>query len=274
MYLLYLIILIVLINTIAIINSNRSNYYSYYRAEKYIKRNNNIMIEDIVEEKFVPRKIIQTYKNIDLVPEKIIDNIKEKNPNWEYNFYNDNDCIKFLNENYGKDFVDKFNSFKKGAHKSDLFRLCWLYKNGGVYIDIDTEIISSLDDILVNIDNNFTFMQNTLRGGYYEYYLNKVFGYTQNTLINSFIITNKGNKNIKKCIENVMKINQEDLKNNYGLILFVMQKTFNGDMDYQIFEKESRPNNIFGGKHAIYDRNNKLIGYSKYDNYSDGKFLS
>ena len=85
----------------------------------------------------IPRKIFQCYKTREDVPNKVFNTIKKLNPNWEYNFYDDKDCINFLEKFYGKEYVDKFNGFKSGAHKADLWRYCVLYIYGGVYIDID-----------------------------------------------------------------------------------------------------------------------------------------
>ena len=161
---------------------------------------------------------------------------------------------------------------KRGAHKADLFRLCWLYKYGGIYIDIDIEIIKSLDEIVKNIDD-FTIMQNDLRNSYYDDMTSRIFNCKHKTLINSFIIVNKGNKYIKECIENIMKITQEDLENNYPLILFVMQQTFKDNINYQVFERSDKKFIPFiPQRMEIYDKYDKKIGYSCYKNYKNGEF--
>lgn len=270
----YIILFLILCLIIDILRSNRSNYYNYIDSKKILERKREKKIEYHIEEtQGIPKKIIQTYKKKDLIPTNIIKNITDKNLDWEYNFYDDEECVNFLYEEFGKEYVDKFYSFKKGAHKSDLFRICWLYVNGGVYIDIDTEIIIKLDDIIDNIENDFTILQNRIRNrGRFEKYISSLFGYHHETLINSLIIVNKGNKYIKKCIENIMKINQEDLENNYGLILFVMQQTLKNNIKYQIFEEPTSPILFIYNRDGIYDKNNKLIGYSKYKNYKNGFF--
>ena len=265
------IILAILIHVVLEIDMvrNHSSINSNYskKSKNIIERNNNINVKFIEEEKIIPKKILQTYKSFNSVPSYVVDNIKKLNQDWEYCFYDDNDCIDFLNKEFGKTFVDKFNSFKKGAHKSDLFRICWLYINGGVYIDIDTELIVGLNDIVKNVDS-FTILQNdtptTIQGTLIYNFFKK-----HDTLINSFMVINKGNKYIKKCIENIMKINQEDLKD-YPMVLFVMQNTLKDNIKYQLFER--RPQYLTNKRMEIYDKYDNLVGYSCYEKYKKGEF--
>ena len=255
-----------------IIIENRINLNSFKDCKTILDRKNNIEIKNIEKSNDIPKKIIQCHKNIDIVPNYVTNNVKDKNPDWEYNFYDNSQQLKFLKEEYGQVFADKYKSFKKGAHKCDLFRVCWLYKYGGIYIDIDTEIIKPLDDIVKNV-NHFTIMQNDMRGLYYNDIISNIFGVKHKTLINSFIITNRGNKYIKKCIEDIMKVDQNDLEKNYGAILFVMQHSLSENIEYQIFE---RPGNLFlpiKNRMVIYDKNNEKIGYSCYENYKNGNFI-
>ena len=168
--------------------------------------------------------------------------------------------------------LDKFNSFKKGAHKSDLFRLCWLYKNGGVYIDIDSEITVPLDQVISKI-NDFTIMKNTYRKNLYDDVISRMLNVKHETLINSFIVSKKGDERLKRCIEAIMKIEQSDLENNYPLILFVMQKVLRNDLEYQVFEKIDNTFIPFlSGEGVMYDKEDQIIGYSKYRQYSEGSF--
>ena len=53
---------------------------------------------------------------------------------------------QFLEKNYDKDVVDTFARLK-GAHKADLFRYCYLYTHGGIYVDIKTEFIEPLNSV-------------------------------------------------------------------------------------------------------------------------------
>ena len=119
-----------------------------YYANETISKLNNLKqdLPTVKEEKFIPKKILQTYKDNNL-PSFVKENLQKLNPYWEYHFYDDEKVKDFLKEEYPDYVLKKFNSFDRGAHKADLFRLCWLYKNGGVYIDIDVEFFDSLDNL-------------------------------------------------------------------------------------------------------------------------------
>ena len=107
----------------------------------------------------IPKVIIQTYYDKSKIPDKVYKNIRKYAPDYKHIVYDDNDCINFLalfDKTYTKisklNVVDKFKSFQKGAHKADLFRYCYLYHYGGIYIDIKTELIKPIDELF--IDNN------------------------------------------------------------------------------------------------------------------------
>ena len=102
----------------------------------------------------IPKKIYLSYKTKD-IPKYIIPNIKKIYPDYEIELYDDKDCIKFLKKNYGQLYVDIFNFLKDGPIKADFWRLCILYKYGGIYFDIDLEHIKNINEI-INDDTYFT----------------------------------------------------------------------------------------------------------------------
>lgn len=95
----------------------------------------------------IPKIIIQTYQNKKKIPNKVYKNIKKYGENYKHLIYDDNDCINFLKKYFNPIIYKTFLKLKKGAHKADLFRYCFLYINGGIYLDIKTELIKSLDEI-------------------------------------------------------------------------------------------------------------------------------
>jgi hypothetical protein len=241
-------------------------YFSYYKknrknidqvnlAKKIIKRENLYQIENITDKKFY-KNILQTYKSFHQVPSYIINNVKNKNPDWEYYFYDDYQIKDFLLKEYGQAYVDKFDSFKSGAHKADLFRLCWLYKNGGVYIDIDMEILKPLDEIIEN--NEGDLIMPLSRDCNVE------------RLFNAFIITNKGNSKIRECIEKIMLVTQQDLEDNYVLILYLMQETIGKDINYAFIERNINLTEL-DTFWVLLNKNNERIANCRYKNYDGGK---
>jgi len=254
---LILIILIILILILYVVIAKSIFYYKIYEEERVrddvMKRKKIDFIINIEDEgKNIPHIIMQTYKSINSVPELVFDNIKNQNPDWEYNFLDDKEIEKFLKKEYPPQILQKFNSFSHGAHRADLFRLCWLYKKGGVYVDIDTQLLKPLNQIIK--DKKLIIPITDVDG-------------SRKRLLNCFMVSKKGNPLILECIKSVMKINNKDLYNNYRLILRVMEKTIEGKYNYEFIEKRES-GGLFGKEEwAIFDQENQKIANSKYKNY-------
>lgn len=85
----------------------------------------------------------------------IVDMIKKRCPDWQYEHYTDDDIILFFGENPITEFpnvIAKFYLLDYGEHRADLFRYYFLYVKGGVYMDMDAMIQSPIDDIVGNAD--------------------------------------------------------------------------------------------------------------------------
>jgi len=74
-------------------------------------------------------------------------NILFYNPDYIYEIYTEDSCIKFLKEYFPK-YLDLFYIIERPQYKSDLMRYLILFIKGGIYIDIDMQLISSLDKII------------------------------------------------------------------------------------------------------------------------------
>lgn len=79
-----------------------------------------------------------TYDNLDRIPKYVKDRFKTFGKGLQIIYVDDKKGLQFLKENYGDAYVNRFNAFKKGAHKADLLRYAILYKYGGIYMDIKT----------------------------------------------------------------------------------------------------------------------------------------
>ena len=95
--------------------------------------------------------LFQTSKK-EKMDDYVIDMIKLKlGNNWKYEYYNDDDIIRFFKANPIDDLsniIEKFHSLPTGAHKADLFRYYYLYINGGVFMDSDAMIYAKIEDIV------------------------------------------------------------------------------------------------------------------------------
>jgi mannosyltransferase OCH1-like enzyme len=162
---------------------------------------------DFIEPDYVqkiPKTIIQTneseiYK--DLYHENAVTSLKLLNPEYEYIFFDNIKRREFIKNNFDTQTLEAYDVLVPGAYKADLFRYCYLYKNGGCYFDhkiISREplrnIIKSDDEFLICIDYD---RQNTL---------NRLSGCS--SYLNSVIMVTENNKNLLKmidvCVDNIL----------------------------------------------------------------------
>ncbi len=106
----------------------------------------------------ISKKVFQIYHDKNLVSTKIIDDIKNKNPDYEYYLYDFEEGIQFVRNNFESVLSEKIiihlNNLESKAHKSDLLRYCLLYIYGGVYIDIDLKQKMTFNEIISLSDNS------------------------------------------------------------------------------------------------------------------------
>jgi len=85
----------------------------------------------------IPKVIIQTDETADLPPLKYnsVMSFIELNPEYEYIFYDKKDRRRYINNNFGPEVLEAYDTLVPGAYRADLFRYCYLYLNGGCYFD-------------------------------------------------------------------------------------------------------------------------------------------
>lgn len=97
----------------------------------------------------IPKVIHQTWKNAD-VPGKWIpyqDSWKKHNPDYEYKFWTDQDIDVFM-KNHFNDYYDFFCGLTPIIKKVDIFRYCLMYREGGIYADMDMECLKPIHEII------------------------------------------------------------------------------------------------------------------------------
>jgi len=120
--------------------SHKLSVYNNKLYQKLLLRSIFNPTHDIV----IPLKIYQTWhtKNLPPLMKRCTNLLKKANPEFEYYLYDDNDCIKFIYNNFDSDVLWAFNQLIPGAYKADLWRYCILYIKGGIYIDIKYNCIN------------------------------------------------------------------------------------------------------------------------------------
>jgi hypothetical protein len=107
---------------------------------------------------FVPKVIMQTHYDLGSVPAKVAAQFERLAPDFERVLFEDGEAASFIRKHYSEDMAAVFENFSTGAFKADFFRYCYLYIEGGVYLDIKTELVVPLHDIYEELRNNGTSM--------------------------------------------------------------------------------------------------------------------
>lgn len=143
-------------------NSNNSfhNSTDIYRRDNYDTNNDN---KNKVK---IPKRIMQTWKNRN-IPEKWKSSpksIKRHMPDWEYVLMTDKDNRKLVKD-YFPDFLPYYDNFSYSIQRADAARYCYLYVYGGIYMDLDFEVLKPLDDMFIN-DNEVYLVSSSNIGSY------------------------------------------------------------------------------------------------------------
>lgn len=97
----------------------------------------------------IPKIIWQTYSDSKL-PDYVQNSVaswKDKNPGWEHKLYSEEDRVDFIKEHYPQ-YLVLYNNIVIPFIRADFWRYLALLKFGGVYADVDTICIESLENWL------------------------------------------------------------------------------------------------------------------------------
>jgi mannosyltransferase OCH1-like enzyme len=154
----------------------------------------------------IPKIIHQIwYQGVHNIPKKYYPNIASVQkycPDWEYRCWNSveiaNECKKFSEECY-----NCFNNYKYMHQKIDLAKYVLLHNYGGIYIDIDCEVLKPLDQLpgledkeLIVSKNSTNFLENMIANMSME----------GNLINNGVILSSPNNKYIRSILNNVVNI--------------------------------------------------------------------
>jgi len=190
----------------------------------------------------IPHVLFQTTKTNPL-DDYIIDMIQQQlDDSWKYEHYNDEGIINFFKENPIDDLPDvinKFHSFKNGAHKADLFRYYYLYIKGGFYLDSDAMIYHSINDIVKEYE--FVSVNSCMRWSV---------GTTESHFIFQGILgATPKHDIIKKALYNVYNTDPQIVEKHYMYFcedLFNIVKTYTNKDTIKVY------NEIYGGTDGDY----------------------
>lgn len=89
----------------------------------------------------IPRILVQFWDNAKAIPTDVQKCIDSWQPFEEYGFdrllFDDESARIFITNNFNSHYLNAFEQCRHPAMRSDYFRLCYIYKNGGFYVDAD-----------------------------------------------------------------------------------------------------------------------------------------
>lgn len=109
----------------------------------------------------IPKIIYQTFRTADLpfVTRWHIARLKKKNPDYQYEFYDDQRIENFIASIYSDEVLSLYQKIDIGAAKADFFRYAILYKRGGIYLDIDSLAVTPFKNFIKETDEALIAME-------------------------------------------------------------------------------------------------------------------
>ena len=189
----------------------------------------------------IPKDIYICYKNLEELKE--YSSIwKKLNPEYTLHLYDDQMCIEFLEKNYSRLHAEIFKYIPEGPIKADFWRICILYRYGGLYVDADIEPIIPLRDF---IDDTADFISS--------------YCFCYNNMVNpQFLMSYSGDLILGRCINTYIKYYNEEKPYGYWdwSIVFIMKNILN---DIGINEKYY--------KNYLFTHNNKKYQFLQVIDY-------
>ena len=119
----------------------------------------------------IPRNFFQTFRSSNLPPrlERNAQEHRERNPGWHYQLFDDRQA-----EDFASSFDHRIGEAYRrinpayGAARADLLRHLLIYKFGGVYLDIKSELSRPLDEVLKPDDSYILTQWENGKGAVHE----------------------------------------------------------------------------------------------------------
>jgi len=155
-------------------------------------------------ENIIPKQVFMCWSTSILPPkmQEVIDQNRFLNPEFTFHIYDDIQCREYIQNNFEKEVVYAFDKLIPGAYKADLWRLCVLFIEGGIYLDIKFKCINGFTFKEVIDKEYFTLDIPSLS------WTNKMHG-----IYNGFMVCKSKNPFLWKCI---CKIVDNVEKEEYG----------------------------------------------------------
>jgi hypothetical protein len=180
--------------------------YVYY-VKKYKYQNNNltsILNNNIIHKSnsnsIIPMNVFQAWhsKNLPTKMNETIKSLRTQNQDFKFYLYDNNNCRNFIISNFSNEVLNAYDRLIPHAYKSDLWRYCILYKNGGIYLDVKYNCVDGFK--LNELIHSEHFASDRP-----EHFMNR------NGIYQAIIVTKPGNNVLLECINKIV----ENVNNKY-----------------------------------------------------------
>ena len=126
------------------------------KLQLYNKININF-ITKAVYNSVIPLNLYTCWHTSDLPPvmRENYNLLVKNNPEFNHYIYDENMCRTFLIENFDNNVIEAYDKLIPCAFKTDLWRYCILYINGGIYIDIKYQCTNNFKLIALTEEEHF-----------------------------------------------------------------------------------------------------------------------
>ena len=105
-------------------------------------------VENYLKNKLPPLNVLQTWKTTELISQhhELVMKMRVLNPNVKNLFFTDQTIEQFVLMFYPT-YFETFSNFKYPIQRIDFFRYLAIFHYGGLYLDLDMDIVKSFDDL-------------------------------------------------------------------------------------------------------------------------------
>jgi len=138
----------------------------------------------------IPKLIMQTWKT-DKVPDhwkQSQESIKSLMPGWKYVLMTDKDNRDFVVKHFPS-FIECYDNFEHPIQRADAIRYMWLYIHGGLYMDLDIQLVKPVDELFY-VDKDIYLVRSGNIGSVYT---------------NAFMAAKPKQKVFLKCLDEMKK---------------------------------------------------------------------
>jgi hypothetical protein len=98
----------------------------------------------------IPKKLYQTHKSskLPITLQELTKRMVQLNPELDYTFMDNDQCLEFITQNFDKDFIQMYKSLPLDIMRADVWRVAIIYINGGIYCDTDVYAIEPLHTLI------------------------------------------------------------------------------------------------------------------------------